>query len=92
MTECQSHSDHSSLEHSDLSESLFPTTLGMMEDYRHLLPAKGLVLLLTNQDFIMNQGVPELVAWESLLSNYNFLFAKWINWCQYGGPKGLEGW
>jgi len=41
-----------------------PWFLGLAEDYPRLLPAsKVLVLLLSNQEFLMKQGVPELVVW-----------------------------
>ena len=46
------------------SQPWYPIILGMLEDYPRILPAgEDLVILLTGQDFIMNQGVPELVAW-----------------------------
>ena len=39
----------------------YPKILEMLEDFPRLLPA--LVILQSKQDFIMNQGVPMLVAW-----------------------------
>ena len=46
------------------SQPWYPTILGMLEDYLRILPAKeDLVILPAGQEFIMNQGVPELVAW-----------------------------
>ena len=46
------------------SQPWHPTILGMIEDYPRVLPAKeDLVLLQAGQEFIMNQGVPVLVAW-----------------------------
>ena len=46
------------------SQPWYPIILGMLEDYPRILPAgEDLVILPTGQDFIMNQGVPELVAW-----------------------------
>ena len=46
------------------SQPWYPIILGMLEDYPRILPAgEDLVILPTSQDFIMNQGVPELVAW-----------------------------
>ena len=46
------------------SQPWYPIILGMLEDYpRILLAGEDLVILPTSQDFIMNQGVPELVAW-----------------------------
>jgi len=45
----------------------FPTILGLLEDYPHQLPpVEDLVLVLTGQEFIRRQGVPELVAWPIL--------------------------
>jgi len=42
----------------------FPALLGLTENYPRLLPAsKDLVLLPSNQEFLMKQGVPDLVAW-----------------------------
>ena len=42
----------------------FPTILSLLEDYPHLLPTRtDLVILPTGQEFIMKQGVPELIAW-----------------------------
>jgi len=36
----------------------------MLEDYPRILPAReDLVILPVGQEFIMNQGVPKLVAW-----------------------------
>ena len=46
------------------SQPWYPTILGMLEDYPRILPARDdLVVLQTEQAFIMNQGVPVLVAW-----------------------------
>ena len=46
------------------SQPWYPIILGMLEDYPRILPAgEDLVILPTGQDFTMNQGVPELVAW-----------------------------
>ena len=46
------------------SQPWYPIILGMLEDYPRILPAvEDLVILPTGQDFIMNQGVLELVAW-----------------------------
>jgi len=46
------------------SQPWYPTILGMLEDYPRILPTReDLVILPTGQEFIMNQGVPELVAW-----------------------------
>ena len=42
----------------------FPTILGVLEDYPHLLTSQeDLIMFPIDQEFIMNQGVPELVAW-----------------------------
>ena len=46
------------------SQPWYPTILGMLEDYPRILPAReDLVVLPAGQEFIMNQGVPDLVAW-----------------------------
>jgi len=47
------------------SQPWYPTILGMLEDYPRILPARereDLVILPASQEFIMNQGVPDLVA------------------------------
>ena len=46
------------------SQPWFPTILGLLENFPRLLPARtDLVVLPTMQEFVMKQGVPELVAW-----------------------------
>ena len=46
------------------SQPWYPTILGMLEDFPRMLPAQeNLVVLQTDQAFIMNQGAPVLVAW-----------------------------
>jgi len=41
----------------------------ILKDYPRILPARdNLVILPLRQEFIMNQGVLELVAWESFES------------------------
>ena len=46
------------------SQPWYPIILGMLEDYLRILPAReDLVILPAGQEFIMNQGVPVLVAW-----------------------------
>jgi len=39
----------------------FPTALGLLEDYPCLLPRDR--DLMSEQEFIMKQGIPELIAW-----------------------------
>ena len=47
-----------------VSQPWYPMILEMLEDYPRILPARNdLVILSPGQEFIMNQGVPELVAW-----------------------------
>ena len=95
----------------------FTTTLGLLEDYPRLLPRdRDLVLLMSEQEFIMKQGIMELIAWpisgnplhhkgisldatDLLLSswrtktksNYNFLFAKWVDWCKQRDKNSIAG-
>ena len=46
------------------SQPLYLTILGMLEDFPRMLSAQDdLVVLQTDQAFIMNQGAPVLVAW-----------------------------
>jgi len=47
-----------------VSQPWYPMILEMLEDYPRILPARDdLVILPPGQEFIMNQGVPELGAW-----------------------------
>ena len=42
----------------------FPVVLGILQDYpRQLPPQEDLILSPSNQEFIMQQGTPTLVAW-----------------------------
>jgi len=46
------------------SQHWYPTILEMLEEFPRLLPVReDLVILQSEQDFIMSQGVPTLVAW-----------------------------
>ena len=46
------------------SQSWYPLILEMLEDYPRILPAQeDLVMLQAEEDFIMSQRVPTLVAW-----------------------------
>ena len=47
-----------------VSQPWYPMILEMLEDYPRILPARDdLLILPPGQEFIMNQGVQELVAW-----------------------------
>jgi len=46
------------------TQSWFPVVLELLEDYPLLLPTlSDLVVMPTGQEFIMKQGVPQLIAW-----------------------------
>jgi len=69
----------------------FPTILGVLEDYPRLLNSQeDLIMLPTDQDFIMDQGVPELVAWpiSGNPSNHEeFLLKLQTSSCPHGGQR-----
>ena len=70
----------------------YPTILAMLEDYPCLLPVgPDLVLLPTAQeDFIMKEGVPQLVAWPisgNLSRHKGFLQKLRASSCPPGGLK-----
>ena len=69
----------------------FPALLGLTEGYPHLLPAsKDLVLLPSNQKFLMKQGVTKLVAWPisgNPLHYKEFLQNLLSSSCPPGGQK-----
>ena len=69
----------------------FPTILGLLEDYLRLLPSvEDLVMLPSDQEFIMSQGVPDLVAWpiSGNPSNHGeFLHKLQTSSCPPGGQK-----
>ena len=72
------------------SQSWYPIILEMVEDFPRILPAKeDLVILQSEQDFIMGQGVPTLVAWPisgNLLHHKEFLH-RLQNSLHPGGPR-----
>ena len=83
----------------------FPLLLKMPEDYLHKLPSiPDLLLNPTNQEFIMKQGVPKLVAWPTsgnLLLHEEFLHrlqtccsphgeTKPINYIFYRSSNGIS--
>ena len=75
------------------SQPWYPTILGMLEDFPRILPAQDdLVILQTEQAFIMNQGVPVLVAWpisENPLHQEEFLQRLQIS-CYHPGDQKLS--
>ena len=69
----------------------FPTILSLLEDYPRLLPTRtDLVILPTGQEFIMKQGVPELIAWPisgNPLHHKEFLHRLQTSSCPPGGLR-----
>jgi len=46
------------------TQSWFPVVLEMLEDYPRMLPTQSdLVMMPTGQEFLMQEGVPPLIAW-----------------------------
>ena len=71
------------------SQPWLPTILGVLEDYpRRLTSQEDLIILPTDQEFIMNQGVSELVAWSisgNPSNHEEFLHILKISFCPPGG-------
>jgi len=69
----------------------FPALLELSEDYPRLLPAsQDLVPLPSNQEFLMTQGVPDLVAWPisgNPLHHKEFLQRLLTSSCPPGGQR-----
>ena len=63
------------------SQPWFPTILGPLENFPRLLPVRtDLVVLPTMQEFVMKQGVPELVAWP--ISGDPLHHKEFLQWLQ----------
>jgi len=73
------------------SQPWYPTILGMLENYPRILPPRDdLVILPAGQEFIMNQGVLELMAWPTSGNPSNheeFLQRLQLSYSHLGDPR-----
>ena len=75
------------------TQSWFPMVLELLEDYPWKIPQhQDLVLMPVREDFLMQQGVPQLVAWPisgNPMHHEDFLHRLWISCSHHGGTKPI---
>ena len=66
----------------------YPIVLELLEDYPRRIPQQeDLVLMLMGQEFLMQQGVPQLIAWPISIHHEGFLTKLQTSCLHLGGAK-----